>query len=185
MKSQKKFTQLVRDAWEAIKGAYHPKYHPMLRSTMLRVIAADDKEFADFVELMSASGWDAVGYAAALRAAQLIKSIAPKETVADSTKNSAKAKRKNFGAVNKELDKSANTDVAIIKCKGCGQFTEITNAKNSDAGVFCNKCVDADSGEPVLHQCHYCGDMYHVSDLTGAKMGLICYKCRHEMENRD
>jgi hypothetical protein len=169
MKNRKKFTQLVKDAWEAIKGAYDPKYHPALRNTLLRIIAEEDTHFAEFVELMQVSGWD--------EKAAAINWFDGKKIV-------AKASKKNDN-VNKELDKAAGADVAIIQCKGCGQFTEATNAKNFSDGVFCDKCIDANNAEPLSHQCHYCGDMYHVSDLTGAKEGLICYKCRHEMENRD
>jgi hypothetical protein len=169
MKNEKKFTQLVRDAWEAIKGAYHPKYHPMLRNTLLRIIAEDDTHFSEFVELMQVSGWD--------EKAAAIKWFEGKQIVAKT--------RKTREAVNKELDTAAGADVAIIKCKGCGHFTETTKAKNFSDGVFCDKCIDANNAEPLSHQCHYCGEMYAISALTGAKAGLICYKCRHEMENRD
>jgi formylmethanofuran dehydrogenase subunit E len=169
MKNAKLFKKHVQKAWEAIKGVYDPKYHPALRNTLLRIIAEDDTHFAEFVELMQVSGWD--------EKAAAINWFEGKKIV-------AKAHKKNDN-VNKELDKAASTDVAIIQCKGCGQFTEATSAKTFSDGTFCDKCIDANNAGPLTHQCHYCGDMYTIADLTGAKEGLICYKCRHEMENRD
>lgn len=177
MKNEKLFVKLIYDAWEALKNAYHPRYRAKLRRTLLQIIAADGEEFSEFVDLMRVSGWDPVEAVSLVTTADA--------AMANSAKNKPKAKRKNHGKINKELDEAAGADVAIIQCKGCGQFTEATGAKNFADGVFCDKCINANNDEPVLHQCHYCGDMYHVSDLTGAKMGLICYKCRHEMENRD
>jgi hypothetical protein len=169
MRNEKQFKRHVQRAWDAIKSAYDPKYHPALRNTLLKIIAEEDTHFAEFVELMQVSGWD--------EKAAAIKWFEGKQIVAKT--------RKNREAVNKELDKAASTDVSIIKCKGCGHFTETTKAKNFSDGVFCDKCIDANNAEPLSHQCHYCGDMYAISDLTGAKEGLICYKCRHEMENRE
>jgi hypothetical protein len=176
MKHKKKFTQLVKAGWEALKCAYDPKYHPSLRNTLLKIIAEEDTNFAEFVELMQVSGWDHID------AVFQQGGIAAREIMAENKREAKNKKRKN---VNKELDEAAGADVAIIQCKGCGQFTEATKAKNFSDGVFCDKCIDANNAEPLSHQCHYCGDMYTIADLTGAKEGLICYKCRHEMENRD
>jgi hypothetical protein len=183
MKNAKLFKKHVKKAWEAIKGAYDPKFHPALRNTLLKLIAAEDTEFTDFVELMKISGWQCDVVMRRLEGHYAENDWINRDL--DRAAIAVSELRKDAQEQEVDKNKAASTDVAIIKCKGCGQFTETTSAKHSDAGVFCNKCVDQDSGEPVLHQCHYCGDMYHVSDLTGAKEGLICYKCRHEMENRE
>jgi hypothetical protein len=169
MKKEKEFERRIREAWNALKHSMREQYHAKLRNTLLRMIAEEDTHFAEFVELMQISGWD--------EKAAAINWFDGKKIVAKA--------RKNNESVNKELDKAAGADVAIIQCKGCGQFTEATNAKNFSDGVFCDKCIDANNAEPLSHQCHYCGDMYTIADLTGAKEGLICYKCRHEMENRE
>jgi hypothetical protein len=169
MKKEPDFERRVREAWNSLKLSVQQQHQAKLRNTLLKVIAEEDIHFAEFVELMQASGWD--------EKAAAINWFDGKKIVLKT--------RKNRERVNKELDKAASTDVAIITCKGCGQFTEATNAKNFSDGVFCDKCIDANNAGPLTHQCHYCGDMYAIADLTGAKEGLICYKCRHEMENRD
>ena len=58
MRNEKQFKRHVQRAWDAIKSAYDPKYHPALRNTLLRIIAEEDTHFAEFVELMQVSGWD-------------------------------------------------------------------------------------------------------------------------------
>jgi formylmethanofuran dehydrogenase subunit E len=171
MKKAKLLEKQVQEAWDAVKGAYHKKYHAQLRSTLLKIIAKEDDTYPEFVSLMSASGWDPV--------AEIFRKMESKAAGGVGW----------YKNVNKALAEEAaakeQPDVAIIQCKGCGQFTEATNAKNFSDGVFCDKCVDANNAGPLTHQCHYCGDMYTIADLTGAKEGLICYKCRHEMENRE
>jgi len=183
MKKAELFDKHVKEAWKAIKSAYHKKYHARLRNTLLKLIAAEDTEFTDFVELMKISGWQCDVVMRRLEGHYADNDWINRDL--DRAAIAVDELRKDAQEQEADKNKEASADVAIIQCKGCGQFTEATNAKNFSDGVFCDKCIDANNAEPLSHQCHCCGDMYLVSDLTGAKEGLICYKCRHEMENRD
>lgn len=130
MKNEKKFKQLINEAWEALKSAYHPKYHAKLRNTLLKIIAAEDTEFTDFVELMKVSGYDVVFQNAA------------------GYDNYMKDKEK-IDKVNKELQEvwdktkpASRTDPAKIpiKCEYCGETHPLADMSGSKKGLVCYKC---------------------------------------------
>jgi hypothetical protein len=177
-----RFNRHVTEVWEALKFNMASEHWPLLRRTLLAIIAEEDTDFTEFVDLMRVSEWDPKAAA--------INWFEGKKIVAKTPK---KSKTKKTGKINKELhDAWAKTepappddDISITKCMKCHRLT--MDFVTTHIGLCCQDCADVvkKEVEPDLYQCHYCGDMYQIKDLTGAKEGLICYKCRQELETRD
>jgi hypothetical protein len=129
MKNEKKFNQLINDAWESLKMAFHPKYHAKLRNTLLKIIAAEDTEFADFVELMKVSGYDTVFQ----NAAGYEKHMKGKEKTDKINKELAEIWEATEPAAEEESQ-------VTHQCHYCGDMYHVSDLTGAKMGLICYKC---------------------------------------------
>jgi len=128
MKKAKLFDKQVRKAWEAIKSAYHKKYHARLRSTLLKLIAKEDDTYPEFVSLMSVSGWDPTAeiFRKGEEARQYMRDMCDNDDTEE---------------VNEELDEAAEEEPVLHQCHYCGDMYHVSDLTGAKEGLICYKCV--------------------------------------------
>ena len=136
MKKAKLFEKQVQEAWEAVKGAYHKKYHAQLRNTLLKLIAKEDDTYPEFVSLMSVSGWDPVA-----------KIFNKKEINADGTVGWYKHVNKALAAeaaakeAKEQEEPEEPEDKRVLhQCHYCGDMYHVSELTGAKEGLICYKC---------------------------------------------
>jgi hypothetical protein len=133
MKKAELFDKHVKEAWEAIKSAYHKKYHARLRNKLLKLIAKEDDTYPEFVSLMSVSGWDP--------AAEIFRK---KENHADGTvgwyKYVNKALAEEAAAKEQEEQQEPDEKQVLHRCHYCGKMYHVSELTGCKKGLVCDKC---------------------------------------------
>jgi hypothetical protein len=133
MKNVKLFEKQVQEAWTAVKGAYHKKYHAQLRSTMLKLIAKEDSTYPEFVSLMSVSGWDPV--------AEIFSKMESKAAGGVGRyKNVNKALAEEAAAKEQEEPEEPDDKRVLHQCHYCGDMYHVSELMGAKEGLICYKC---------------------------------------------
>lgn len=130
MKNEKKFNQLINDAWESLKMVFHPKYHAKLRNTLLKIIAAEDENFDDFVALMKVSGYDEVFNSAEMAEHNKREGLTKVDKI-----------NKDLAEIWEATEPAADNDGPVThQCHYCGDMYHVSDLTGAKMGLICYKC---------------------------------------------
>jgi hypothetical protein len=132
MKKAELFDKHVKEAWKAIKSAYHKKYHARLRNTLLKLIAKEDDTYPEFVSLMSVSGWDPT-------AEIFRKSEEARQYMRDMCDNADEVNKELDAAADNEPDENEDSQV-LHRCHYCGDMYHVSELTGAKMGLICYKC---------------------------------------------
>lgn len=132
MKNEKMFKRHVEEVWNALKDSVQHQHQAKLRNTLLKIIAEEDVNFADFVDLMRVNGWDEKAAAISWFDGKKIVSKSP-------------AKR---NKINKELaeiwdatEPAPDGEKPVLhQCHYCGNMYHVSDLTGAKLGLICYKC---------------------------------------------
>ena len=115
-REMRKFTENLKELWVALKSHTKPEYHTALRTAFKRIIREDEREFAEFVELMQVGSNEKP------------KSKNVNEELQESAYDAA------------DLQQDIETGAVTHQCHYCGDMYHVSDLSGTKVGLICYKC---------------------------------------------